>query len=184
MNWFTRIFSKKPVARSYAAGRNTRFTVGWQASTTSADTELQASLGALRARSRALCRDVVYAKRAKSIVVNNVIGAGVGLQSNITNTRKQLHKTLNDSIEEAWAEWSRAENCHTGGTLHFNDFERAAMAEVFVAGEVFIRKHARPFGASRIPFAIGTNRGRPHRRRSGGSATAGRRFNGSHGRRG
>jgi capsid protein len=61
---------------------------------------------------------------------------------------------VNDAIEEAFAEWSCAEYCHTGGTLHFADFERALMGQVFEAGEVFVRKHPRAFGGSPVPFAL------------------------------
>jgi lambda family phage portal protein len=62
--------------------------------------------------------------------------------------------SVNDAIEEAWCEWSRPENCHTGGKLHFADLERQAIGQIFEAGEIVIRKHYRPFGSSPIPFAL------------------------------
>jgi hypothetical protein len=40
--------------------------------------ELSTSIRVLRARSRQLIRDAAYAKRAKVIVVNNIVGAGSG----------------------------------------------------------------------------------------------------------
>ena len=156
-DWIKRLLVAKPAGsakRAYAGGRNTRFTVGFSAPHTSADTELQSSLANLRARSRALCRDVVYAKRAKAVVINNVIGAGIGIQANVSSSRATLRKPLNDKIESAWADWSQAKNCHTGGGLHFADFERAVMSEVFVSGEAFIRKHYRAFGDSSVPLAL------------------------------
>ncbi len=124
------------------------------ASAGSSDSELYSSLPILRNRSRALCRDNVYAKRACMVVVNNVIGMGVGVQAQVMNQRGRLLNDINDAIEKTWKEWSRADTCHTGGALHFSDFERAAMSEVFQAGEVFIRKHRRPFGAGTIPLAL------------------------------
>jgi lambda family phage portal protein len=99
-------------------------------------------------------RDAPYAKRARTVVVNNVVGSGVGLQAQVYNSRGELHERINADIEEAWREWCKADSCHTGGELHFSDLERAAMAEVFTAGEVFIRLHRRPFGNSKIPFAV------------------------------
>jgi lambda family phage portal protein len=65
-----------------------------------------------------------------------------------------LATTVNDSIETAWEEWSRADSCHTGGALSFPDLERTALAEVFTSGEAIIRKHYRAFGDSKVPFAL------------------------------
>ncbi|HKQ24097.1 MAG TPA: phage portal protein [Burkholderiales bacterium] len=138
----------------YQAARASRLTSGWATSTTSADTELVSSLTQLRNRSRALVRDAAYAKRAKVVVQNNVIGSGIGMQAQVVSTRDTLRGDVNDAIEEAWREWACAENCHTGGTLHFCDLERALMGQVFEAGEVFVRKHYTRFGRSEIPFAL------------------------------
>ncbi len=140
--------------RTYASAKVSRLTSGWGESNTSADSELSSSLTTLRTRSRALVRDAAYAKRAKVIVVNNVIGPGIGMQAQIQTSRGKLNDRLNDAIETAWDEWTRADSCHTGGTLHFADLERAAMGQVFEAGEVFIRKHYVRFGNSRVPFSL------------------------------
>jgi lambda family phage portal protein len=140
--------------RTYQAAKGSRLTAGWASSTTSADSELVSSLTALRNRSRALVRDAAYAKRAKVIVQNNVIGAGIGMQGQVMSTRETLREDVNDAIEEAWRDWACAEYCHTGGTLHFCDLERALMGQVFEAGEVFVRKHYRAFGDSKVPFAL------------------------------
>lgn len=140
--------------RQYAAARNTRNTLGFGGSTTSADTELQASLTALRNRSRQMVRDSGYARRARNLVVNNVIGAGVGMQAQVMSSRDRLRTNVNDSIEQAWREWCAADSCHTGGVLHFGDLERAAMAQVFETGECLIRAHEMAMGASPVPLAL------------------------------
>lgn len=144
----------RQAVRMYAGAKASRLTEGFGAITTSADSELSTSLRTLRARSRQLMRDAPYAKRARVIVVNNVIGAGIGLQAAVTNNSDELNEPLNDAIERAWGEWCAAAQCHTGGSLHFSDFERAAMAQVFEAGEVFIRLHPRRFGDSEVPLAL------------------------------
>jgi lambda family phage portal protein len=142
-------------ARMYAAARNTRLTGGFgTGGTSSADAELQLSLTQLRARSRQMVRDSAYAKRAKQIVVTNVIGTGVGMQAQVMTTRDTLADRVNDDIEAQWAAWCAAESCHTGGALHFHDLERAAIGQVFEAGEVFIRKHYTAVGASRVPLCL------------------------------
>lgn len=148
-------FSGKSVAtRMYSAARASRVNGEWSAANSSADFELSSSLRELRSRSRALCRDVSYAKRAKLLVINNVIGPGIGMQAQVYNTRDELNKRVNEDIESAWCEWSRAEFCHTGGGLNFADFERNCMGQVFEAGEVFIRKHLQAFGGSKVPYAL------------------------------
>ena len=145
----------KVITRQYAGARNTALTGGFGSSgNTSADSELSLGLVQLRARSRQLMRDAPYAKRARVIVVNNVVGAGVGLQAQVKNSRGELHARINADIEAAWDKWTRAENCHTGGALHFADLERACMAEVFTAGEAFDRKHYAAFGRSEVPLAL------------------------------
>lgn len=151
-----RPYAKVPInlARMYAAAKPSRLTSGWGQNTTSEDAELSSSLRTLRNRSRELCRDSAYAKRAKVIVQNNVIGSGIGLQSKVGTTRGGLNQRINDDIESAWEQWCEAQSCHTGGSLHFCDFERALMGQVFEAGEVFVRIHRRAFGGSSVPLAL------------------------------
>lgn len=139
--------------RRYAGAKSDRLMTA--AGSSSADSELYVSLKILRNNARRLVRDNVYALRAKRVMVNNVIGQGVGLQAKVTQARgRALHKTINAGIERAWATWCRAENCHTGGALHFSDFERTAFGEVYEAGEAFVRLHATRFGDSSVPLAL------------------------------
>lgn len=144
----------RPALRIYNAAKQSRLTAGWGSLVTSADTELSTSLRMLRGRSRALIRDAAYAKRAKVIVVNNVVGAGIGMQAQVTTTRDSLNTRINDEIEAVWGQWSKADSCHTGGLLNFSGIERFAMGQVFEAGEIFLRKYYRKFGKSNIPFAL------------------------------
>jgi lambda family phage portal protein len=138
----------------YNSAQASRLTSGFNGSNSSADNELVSSLQLLRTRSRQLVRDTAFAKRARVIVVNNVIGHGMGMQAEVKTSRDAFAESVNDSIEKAWEEWSCGEDCHTGGTLHFADFERACFGQIFEAGEVFIRIHRRAFGDSKIPFAL------------------------------
>lgn len=147
---------KKPVrqSRMYNGAKSSRLTEGFSTQDSSADNELATSLTALRARSRTLMRDAPFAKRARSIVQNNVIGTGIGLQGQVKSLRGKLQKRINSEIETSWKQWSRPENCHTGGTLHFSDMERLLMGQVFESGEVFIRKHPSRFGNSNVPLSL------------------------------
>ena len=141
--------------RLYASAKVGRMTWGFGSSgNSSADSELASALSMLRARSRQLMRDSAHARRARTVIVNNVIGSGVGMQAQVLSVRSKLNKRVNDDIESAWCEWARAANCHTGGALHFSDLERAAIGEVVTAGEAFIRLHSVRVGDSKVPLAL------------------------------
>jgi lambda family phage portal protein len=146
--------SRKISQRTYAAARHSRLTMGFGAALSSANSELQTSLRTLRDRSRALVRDSAYAKRAKKVVVDNVIGTGIGMQAEVRGTRGELRKPVNDAIETAWWDWCRADRCHAGGKLHFCDLERQALGQVFEAGEVIFRLHPFAFGDSSVPLGL------------------------------
>ena len=141
-------------SRMYAAAMPSRLNQSVSGFNGSADAELLTSLRMLRARSRQLVRDAAYAKNARRVITNNVIGTGIKLQALVQNTRGTLSTRVNDAIEEAFREWSVADSCHTGGELHFHDMERMLMGQVFEAGEVFVRMHAGTFGSSRVPLAL------------------------------
>jgi lambda family phage portal protein len=144
----------KVVKRMYAAARSTRLTATYGTSSSSANSELHSSLRSLRDRSRQLVRDSAYAKRAKLIVVNNIIGSGIGMQAEVRGTRGELRETVNEAIEEAWCEWSRADSCHTGGAMHFADLERQAIGQVFETGEIIVRLHWWAAGNSEVPLSL------------------------------
>jgi lambda family phage portal protein len=141
-------------ARMYSGAKSTRFTDGWNAANTSADAELRQSLTMMRSRSRALVRDASYALAARRIVVNNVIGSGIGLQSKVRNSRDGLNDRVNDEIETVFDQWCKADRCHTGGRLHFAHLERQLVGQVFEAGDVCVRIHLRKFGTSEVPLCL------------------------------
>jgi len=155
-DWFRgkRTAPPKQQQRMYYSAKSSRLTAGFSSSDTSADSELSTSLQILRARSRQLVRDAPYAGRAQSIVVNNVIGGGIGLQAQVKKLDGALFDKVNDEIEEAHLEWSRATNCHMGGELSLFDIERWAIAQLFEAGECLIRMHPVRVGQSTIPLAL------------------------------
>jgi lambda family phage portal protein len=143
----------RPQQRQYASARQSRLaTIG--GSQNSADAELVSGLRNLRGLSRMLVRDASYAKRAKKIVMDNVVGTGIRLQPTVMNTRGTLNTRVNDGIKREFTRWCRADSCHTGGRLHFHDLERLAVGQVFEAGEIFLRLHRRRFGGSKVPLAI------------------------------
>lgn len=144
-----------PTTRMYAAARQSRLTAWFGSSgNASADAELHSSLQMLRARSRQMIRDSAYAKRARLLVQNNVVGAGIDVQAQVMTESGDLRKAVNDAIEAGWGAWCAADACHTGGALHFADMERLLIGQVFDAGEVLVRAHRVSLGRSRVPMAL------------------------------
>src|SRR5262245_62886177 len=78
--------------RSYQAAKHSRLTAGWSSMPTSSDSELTLDLPTLRARSRDLIRNASYAKRARTVVQNNIIGSGIGMQAHVMSSRDTLRQ--------------------------------------------------------------------------------------------
>jgi lambda family phage portal protein len=138
-----------------------RLTADWVAMGTSQDAEIRASLPRLRNRSRQLGRDNDYVKQFYRSVQNNVIGEdGIKFEAQVRMLRGKsgkgpsLDESINSSIEDAWSEWCRAENCHTAGKLHFVDIEHLVARSIFESGEVILRFIYQPMGNMKIPMAI------------------------------
>jgi lambda family phage portal protein len=141
--------------RMYASAIPSRLNIGTTVGfNNSADAELVASLRNLRTRSRQLVRDAAFAKSAKRIIVNNVIGTGIRLDGRVLTAKNTGNDSVNEGIENGWETWCKADSCHTGGELHFADLERLMMGQVFEAGEIFIRVHRSKFGSSQVPLAL------------------------------
>ena len=146
---------KAPRRRMYAGAKFSRLTADWVTGNTSADSEIYGSAQKLRDRARQLCRDNDYAKQALRAIQANVVGQGIQFQSQVRMQRDgRLDTRLNDQIEEAWREWTQANNCHVAGKLSFNEIERLAIRSVAESGEVFIRIVRQQFSNSKVPMGL------------------------------
>lgn len=140
--------------RMYAGAERNRLNSDWSVLNTSADTEIITSLRVLRARSRQLCRDNEYAKAAIREIVNNVIGTGVGMQSQVKTAGGKLLTSVNDLIEEEFEEYTDKDTIDPAGKLCLADMERLIIASLVENGEVLVRKVRQPFGSGRTPYAL------------------------------
>jgi lambda family phage portal protein len=140
--------------RSYGGAAVNRLTGDWSAMNTSADSEILTSLRILRARSRQLVRDNEYAKHAVRVIVNNVVGNGIGMQAQVISAGGKLQGKINDNIEAGWVAWTKKKTCHVAGMLSFAEIERLSMVQLVTAGEAIIRKIRKPFGGGNIPLAL------------------------------
>jgi len=146
----------KPQRRAYAGATVSRLTADWVSGGSSADSEIKGSISRLRNRARQLVRDNDYAKRAKSLVTNNVVGTGIRLQMQVRMQRGggRLDQVVNDQIEAAWAKWTRKTTCDVAGRLNLHQIERMAMGAMVESGEILVRLVPQPFGGGRVPLAL------------------------------
>jgi lambda family phage portal protein len=96
-----------------------------------------------------------YARGAVRTIVNNVVGKGIKLQSQVKKRRGgKLDEDTNAKVEELWATWNKAKYCHTAGKLCFENIERLIMRSVVESGEVLIRFITKSFDGSPVPLAL------------------------------
>ncbi|NBS71805.1 phage portal protein, partial [bacterium] len=146
---------RQPRRRMYEGAKFSRLTADWVTGNTSADSEVYGSAQKLRDRARQLCRDNDYARQALRAIEGNVVGQGIPFQSQVRMLRGgRLDKAVNDQIEGAWKQWTKAKYCHTAGKLTFHDIERLCVRSVAESGEVFVRLVKQPFGGSAVPLAL------------------------------
>lgn len=142
-------------SRGYAGAAMGRTTADWAALSTSADAELYTSLRSLRNRTRQLCRDNEYARQALRLITNNVVGIGIGFQSQVMMVRgKKLNEPINTKIEAAFKRWGKAKFCHTAAKLSWAAMQRMAIRSVAESGEVLLRKIYKRVPGSNVPFQL------------------------------
>lgn len=150
--------SAEPVrrgSRMYAGAKVDRLTEGWVAGSTSADSEIFASLRTLRNRARALERDNDYAKQVVRLFKNNVVGQGIRMQAQVKMRRGgKMDDETNDKLECAFERWCRKETCSTSGRYSFTEIQQLVAAAQPTSGEIMIHKVRRAFGGGRTPFAL------------------------------
>jgi lambda family phage portal protein len=149
---YNRWFGDKPTQKRYAAGRISRLQADWTTWPTSANWQLRQDLRTLRARSRQMCRDAPHFKKFLRMVRTNVIGPK-GLQLMVRAYQpdgKTLDAELNKRVQNAWWEWSFAENCSSTGKLNWLGAQRLFATHLARDGEVLVQKIAanNPFGFS------------------------------------
>tara|TARA_R110000824_G_scaffold97149_4_gene232080 strand:- start:4186 stop:5682 length:1497 start_codon:yes stop_codon:yes gene_type:complete len=146
---------RKVARRNYAGAQMNRLTSDWISQGTSADSEVKNSLRVLRNRARSLVRDSDFAKSALRAVKNNVVGQGIKHQAQVRMIRGgRLDERLNPIIEHEFKKWSKAKNCHAGGTLSWPQIQQLCIGSMIESGEVFVRLVRQSFGDSRIPLGL------------------------------
>ena len=128
-----------PRRRSFTAGQINRLTNSWTTDPGSINRTLRYELRTLRARSRQLCGSDGYAAKFLSSVEANVAGPRpFRLQAKIRKPRGSLDTRANQAIEEAWRDWSRAENCDVTGRHSLDSIHRLLLRTIARDGEALV----------------------------------------------
>jgi lambda family phage portal protein len=138
------ISPKAPPRRrqAFAGARFDRLTSDWVlAASRSADAELRGDLRTLRNRARELDRNSPFGARYSQLVAENVVGPkGIRLKAkNKLKDGTDFHRGANASIEAAWVEWSRAENCDLTQKLTLTENLALSTSQWATDGEILIR---------------------------------------------
>jgi lambda family phage portal protein len=137
--------SFEALTRGYDGAARGRRTDGWRAPGTSADTEIAVAGALLRDRMRDLVRNNPHAAKAISVLVNNIIGAGIMPRAASGNEK------LDRQADHLWETWSA--QCDADRQLDFYGLQTLACREMIEAGEVLLRHRPRRT-SDRLPVPL------------------------------
>jgi lambda family phage portal protein len=132
--------------RSYDAGNSGRLNANWSAINQSAEYTDRYSRDTVRARARDLERNSDMMNSVIGPFVRNVIGKGLVLQAETSDT------DLNAEIEALWKIWCKKQNCDVTGTQSLNQMLRMAVRRKKVDGGVLFVKRYTSGGI--LPFKL------------------------------
>ena len=91
----------------YKGAENSRLTADWVMRSLPVDDEARWNMRKLRDRARDLSRNSAVMTTFSNLLTTNVLGhCGLELESRVQNNNGVMNEKLNDSIEDAWDEWS------------------------------------------------------------------------------
>lgn len=111
-----------------------------------ADSEIQASGGALREIMRDLVRNNDLAASATQVLVNNFVGSGIRPRANTSD------KELNKRVGALWDKW--AGRCDAHGHTDFHGVLNLAVRQMVESGECFAIRRRRAVGSGLPPLQI------------------------------
>lgn len=126
--------------RSFAAAGTDRLTSGWMAINTGINTDLEAALATLRARSRDWFMNTDMGARYGDLVADNIVGCDPPrLQVRaLLADNKTMDEAANTAVEAAWAEWCNKPE--VTGRLNFGQVCRNVAVGTARDGEFLARR--------------------------------------------
>lgn len=129
--------------RTFNAASVNRLTASFSGSDIALNTLLESQLAVIRARSRNLARNTALGRRFLTLVKNNIVGTGFTLQSRCGDWRNgkwQLDDLANQTVEEHFKRWCRAEHCDITGQSSFGEITRMLTEGLARDGEFLVRE--------------------------------------------
>jgi lambda family phage portal protein len=128
--------------RHYEAASHGRRTEGWARTHGDQNAVARRALAELRMHARDLVRNNAWAKRARQVIANNVVGTGI------------VAKAKGDpAASAAWKEWAEATTCDSERRLTFYGIQSLVMKSIAESGEVLIRRRKRD-PADKLPLNL------------------------------
>lgn len=126
--------------RNFAAAMANRLTADWLTVSGTIDQDIRSGIRMVRDRARDLTKNNDYAKKFTRLLRLNVVGPkGFKLQNKAKDPSGQLDTLANTKIEEAWADWSRRENCSVDGKLTLRGIQDVLINRAGCDGEALVR---------------------------------------------
>jgi len=113
----------------------------WSGTLGSPDTDLFGELPEIRARSRELHRNNVFAASATESLAGNIVGTGLLPQARVNFARipgldEDAAREIGEDAEEIFDEWSRQGSASADGRLSFFRLQELAFSQVMMNGDV------------------------------------------------
>lgn len=124
--------------RKYDGAGTTRRTANWNATGSSANTEIAYGLHVLRNRMRELFRNNRYATKALRGIANNTVGTGI--RPSIKAYRSSFSAKKLAATKQIWKDWADSTKCDFDGRTNFYGIQLLAMKTIAMSGEVLIRR--------------------------------------------
>lgn len=130
-----------PLRRNFDGAKGGLLYGAWTSASVDINQLLRSQLPTLRARSRDLSRNNEYAKGFLRVMTRNVIGAeGIQVQVRSKNPDGSFDMAANETIENAWRDFSRPGAFTLDGQLARVEAERLFIRLMARDGEVFVRR--------------------------------------------
>ena len=140
--------AKANILMNYDAGGNGRRVKGWKAPPTDADAASIAGRATLRQRSRDMIRNAPFAKRAQTVVTNNVVGSGI--LPTITGT----NKTAVDAASKVILPFLASTDLDAHRAMNFSTMQSVVCNSLFESGEVLAVRRMRAADGRALPLAV------------------------------
>lgn len=151
--YYRDLLSRQTRSAQYAAAKTSRLTGDWSPADASVNDLIRASSPAVRARVRQLVRDFPVFSRAVQVLIDEIIGPGLIMQSRVvTPSGDAIDEKLANEIESAFNFW--ADQADIAGNLHYYEFMELAKRQELESGEFIIVKRRSRSTKRYLPFAL------------------------------